>query len=297
MMAPKQPDPPFFLAFKNGSLAANHTHLDLNHISVAHGDTMLLAELGSRSYPADYFGSKRYTYYELGTPGHNTVLIGGKGQVPGKLGKLLGPFPPSAGSSTVKPTAARSAEFGPSRTQNSTSDKPAAAQVPGTGMGPCQELIGIADGTYEVPTTRARRHAVFVKARYWVILDDIATPKPESVELRFHTYGKISGDEKSGWTFEQDGDALDLVPAMDGLEGAEQKPDGWIKPVNVLSIKSKEAAAERTIVTVLYPRAAKEPHLPPVQIQRQGGKITVKIGGDEIAFELAADGWKLVGTK
>jgi hypothetical protein len=296
-MAPKQPDPPFFLAFKNGSLAANHTHLDLNHISVAHGDTMLLAELGSRSYPADYFGPKRYTYYELGTPGHNTVLIGGKGQVPGKPGKLLGPFPPNAGSVAAKPTPSRSAEFGPTHQPNGGADKPPAAQTAGTSVGPCQELIGVADGAYEVPATRARRHAVLVKTRYWVILDDIATPKAESVELRFHTYGKISGDAKSGWTFEQDGGALDLVPAMDGLEASEQHPDGWIKPVNVLSIKGKEAAAERAIVTVLYPRATKEPHVPLVQIQRQGGKITVKIGGDEVAFELAADGWKLVSVK
>src|SRR5207253_10771067 len=55
MMTPHQPDPPYFLAFKNGSLAANHTHLDLNHISIGYGDTMLAVELGSRPYPADYF--------------------------------------------------------------------------------------------------------------------------------------------------------------------------------------------------------------------------------------------------
>src|SRR3989441_7273442 len=59
MIAPRQPDPPFFLAFKNGSLAANHTHLDLNHISIGYGDTMLAVELGSRPYPADYFSPQR----------------------------------------------------------------------------------------------------------------------------------------------------------------------------------------------------------------------------------------------
>src|SRR5437588_12590577 len=92
MMTPHQPDPPYFLAFKNGSLAANHTHLDLNHISIGYGDTMLAVELGSRPYPADYFSPQRYSYYEITTAGHNTVLIGAKGQVPGKQGKLLGPI-------------------------------------------------------------------------------------------------------------------------------------------------------------------------------------------------------------
>ena len=273
MMAPKQPDPPFFLAFKNGSLAANHTHLDLNHISVAYGDTMLLAELGSRSYPADYFSSKRYTYYELSTPGHNTVLLGGKGQVHGKHGKLLGPLPPP--HPTLSPGGRGQGEG------------------PGAARPPLQEFIGIADGAYEVETTRARRHAVFVNARYWVILDDIATPKPEPVELRFHTYAKISGGAGNGWTFEQDGAALDIVPGSAGLEAQEQSPDGWIKPVKVLSLKSKEAAAEHALVTVLYPRASKDAHAPPVQCQRQGGKLSVKIGADEVGFELSGEGWKL----
>src|SRR5262249_28868395 len=45
MMTRRQPDQPFFLAFKNGSLAANHTHLDLNHISIGYGDTMPAVEL------------------------------------------------------------------------------------------------------------------------------------------------------------------------------------------------------------------------------------------------------------
>jgi len=48
----RQPDPGRFLAFKSGSLAANHSHLDLNHVSVGVGETMLLVDLGSRSYPA-----------------------------------------------------------------------------------------------------------------------------------------------------------------------------------------------------------------------------------------------------
>ena len=90
LLAPTQPDPPHFLSFKNGSLAANHTHLDLNHVSVGVGDEMLLIELGNRPYPADYFrADRRYGYYEIGTRGHNTVLVGGRGQVHGRKGRLL----------------------------------------------------------------------------------------------------------------------------------------------------------------------------------------------------------------
>lgn len=152
-MAPAQPDPPFFLAFKNGSLAANHTHLDLNSVNIGTADTMLAVELGSRPYPADYFGPKRYTYYELTTAGHNTVLVAGRGQVPGRAGRLLGPFD-------------------------------------GEGY---QELIGVADNAYEVATPRARRHVVFVDKRYWVLLDEVETVEPQQIDVRFHTYGAIGG--------------------------------------------------------------------------------------------------------
>ena len=88
MLADDQPDPQRFLAFKSGSLSANHSHLDLNHVSVGVGETMLLVDLGSRSYPADYFTSARYGYYEITTAGHNSVLVGGRGQSVNKAGQL-----------------------------------------------------------------------------------------------------------------------------------------------------------------------------------------------------------------
>ena len=169
-MAPRQPDPPFFLSFKNGSLGASHTHLDLNHISVGVGDTMLLVELGSRPYPADYFSAKRYGYYEIGTPGHNTVLIGGKGQARGKAGKLLGPI----------------------ESKNTTT------------------LVGVADGAYEADTTRVRRHATLVDSRFWIVLDEIEAPQPQAVELRFHTYGTLTQVALGRWQISDAGKTLDV---------------------------------------------------------------------------------------
>src|SRR5713101_3648498 len=194
MMTPHQPDPPFFLALKNGSLAANHTHLDLNHISVGYGDTMLAVELGSRPYPADYFSPRRYSYYEITTAGHNTVLIGAKGQVVGQQGKLLGPFK-------------------------------------GDGY---EALTGVADGAYEVSTTRVRRHAVLIDKRFWVLLDEIQTPEPEAAELRFHTYGKVTQPTPRHWVFEQGQAALDVVTPNIEITGGLETPAGWIKPVTVL---------------------------------------------------------------
>ena len=259
-MAPSQPDPPYFLAFKNGSLAANHTHLDLNTLNVGFGDSMLVVELGSRPYPADYFHpERRYQYYEITTAGHNTVLIGGKGQVPGKRGSLFGP------------------------------DKGAGYEA----------LLGVADGTYELATRRVRRHVVFVNKRYWVILDEIATPEPQSVELRFHSYGKIAEmNKKVGWTIEQDEAALDVIPAMpEVLAGTVESPSRWIKPVKVLSLKARTESENIVIPTVLYPRGRLEPVLESVTSRQKSGELCIMIGPDEVGFQESADGWQLMGCR
>jgi len=253
MMTPHQPDPPYFMALKNGSLAANHTHLDLNHISVGYGDTMLALELGSRPYPADYFSAKRNSYYEISTAGHNTVLIGGKGQVPGKQGKLLGPF--------------KGDHY--------------------------EALTGVADGAYEVSTTRVRRHAVLVDKRFWVLLDEIQTPEPETAELRFHTYGKVSEPAPRHWVFEQGQAALDIVTPNVEIAGALETPTGWIKPVTVLSLKATAPAREHTLITVLQPRAKQSPALGKVEVQQSKQRLVVIVESVQVTLDREADGWRI----
>jgi len=255
MMTPSQPDPPYFLAFKNGSLAANHTHLDLNHISIGYGDTMLAVELGSRPYPADYFSSRRYSYYEITTAGHNTVLIGGKGQLPGKQGKLLGPF---------------------------KGDR-------------YEALVGVADGAYEVNTTRVRRHAVLVDKRFWILLDEIETPEPQTAELRFHTYGKVSEPGPQHWVFEQGPAALDVIAANSEIAGTLETPAEWIRPVTVLSLRAAAPAKERTLITVLQPRARQSPALGPVQVQQSKQQLMVTVQSVQVTFDRTIDGWRIKG--
>ena len=252
LMAPRQPDPPFFLALKSGSLAANHTHLDLNHVSVGVGATMLAAELGSRPYPADYFGPNRYNYYELGTAGHNTVLIGGQGQTRGKAGTLQGP-------------------------------------ISGPGF---EALIGVADGAYERPTTRVRRHVVFVDRRYWILLDEIVTPEPQTVEMRFHTSAAVQAIGTGRWRYEDGDSALD-VASPQALVSAVETPQGWIRPVRVLSLKTPDAAREHAVITVLQPHRRGDPGPGETRLERSGDTLIVTVGRDRVTFQRAANGWRV----
>ena len=255
IFAAKQPDPPYFLAFKNGTLAANHTHLDLNAICIGIGDTFILPELGSRDYPADYFGPKRNSYYEISTRGQSTVMIGGKGQVPGKPGKFAGPV------------------------RRDT----------------LEYMSGDAGGAYEVETLRARRTIVFVKRRFWIVIDDIATPapQPQPIELRFHTYGNVSEVKPGRWTFEQDDAALDILIATSNLNAEAEKPDGWIKPVNVLSLKSKEPAAAHVCITIFNPRKKAEAPCGDVSVKQAEKEIAVTISGETVNLALTDNGWEV----
>ncbi|MPY88571.1 MAG: hypothetical protein GEU99_11660 [Luteitalea sp.] len=255
LIAPSQPDPPFFLALKNGSLAASHTHLDLNHVSMGVADTLVLRELGSRPYPADYFGPKRLQYYEITTAGHNTLLVGGKGQVPKREGHLEGPF-----------------------------------EGPGY-----VALTGVADGAYETETMRARRHVVFVGKRYFVLLDEIETADPETVELRFHTAGDVTEIAQHHWSLTDDSASVDLrFAATTPLAATAATPDGWIHPLRVLRLASTRPAPSHLVATVLTPRQGDTPsEVPPVTLEQAGSTLTVTIGADHVRFDRTGDTWKV----
>jgi hypothetical protein len=257
MVAPSQPDPPFFLAFKNGSLAAAHTHLDLNHVSVAVGDTMVVPDLGSRPYPADYFDAKkRNLYYEISTAGHNTVLVGGRGQVPGKAGALKGPF------EGERFTA----------------------------------LVGVADDAYEVKTPRARRHVVFVDKSYFVLLDEIEMTEPAPVEVRFHSYGSISPREQGGWTVSENKVSVDIVPALRLASGVVEAAVGWTKPVNVLRVRSTAGGRRFVMATAIVPSTATRMRGVAVAQRVDADVIRVDVGRDQLTWRCGTDGCEFRGV-
>ena len=285
MLAPSQPDPAFFLAFKNGSLAAAHTHLDLNHVSVAVGNTMVLPDLGSRPYPADYFdAAKRYLYYEISTAGHNTVLVGGKGQVPGRQGALRAPL---------------------------EGDRFTA-------------FVGVADDAYQVKTPRARRHVVFVDRSYYVLLDEIETAESDTVELRFHSYGQIAPRQPGGWTAAEDKASVDILPALrpapregeglaqdsarrppaDGagvgvqgdVAGTVEAAAGWIRPVNVLRLSSSTPGRRFLWATALVPSTAAQMKGVAVLQRMDGPLLRVDVGPDRLTWRCGSDGCEFSGV-
>jgi hypothetical protein len=237
---------------------------------VAVGDTMVVPDLGSRPYPADYFDpKKRYLYYEISTAGHNTVLVGGKGQVPGSPGTLRGPFDGERFTT----------------------------------------LVGVADNAYEVKTRRARRHVVLVDKSYFVLLDEVETAEPAPVELRFHSYGAVAPRAKGGWTASDGKASVDIVPAflrlpVDGaavpvqgdLAGTVEAAAGWVRPVNVLRLRSSTDSGRFLRATALVPSTAEQMKDVAVAQRIDGNLVRVDVGRDQLTWRCGTDGCEFRGV-
>ena len=73
----------WFLGFKSGSNAVNHSHLELGNFILQKDQVRWVVDLGADNYnlPA-YFGNLRWTYYRLSTRGQNTICIDDQNQNP-----------------------------------------------------------------------------------------------------------------------------------------------------------------------------------------------------------------------
>jgi hypothetical protein len=254
LLAPRQPDPPHFLSFKNGSLAANHTHLDLNHVSVGVGDEMVIIELGNRPYPADYFrADRRYGYYEIGTRGHNTVLVGGRGQVHGRKGRLL----------------------------------------PLVEQGDVRILSGVADDAYEVATPVARRHVCTLDGgQVYLVIDQIETTEPQPVELRWHTGGAwTTGTGGSAMVSSGPARAAMRTHTHGTHSTSIAAADGWIRPVSVLRVECPPAT-RHLVATVIAPGLTEPPALS-LAWNPDGTSARVRLGRRQIDFTLSREGLRL----
>jgi hypothetical protein len=70
-----------YVAFKGGDARASHGHLDLGQFICEMAGQRWAVDLGSDSYGLPgYFGRQRFSYYRLGTDGHNTLTIGSSNQ-------------------------------------------------------------------------------------------------------------------------------------------------------------------------------------------------------------------------
>lgn len=146
----------------------HHGHLDVGHFTVYWKGTAFINDSGRPYYDEVYFDEERWNYPQASSAGHNTVLVNGELQIPGKLrGK---PFNFDIGGKVLTFNATEERDY---------------VRMDGTNAYPKKEL------------KKWRRHITLEKPHITVVLDEIETATPRSeVELRFHSGGDLDLHDK-----------------------------------------------------------------------------------------------------
>jgi hypothetical protein len=233
---PGSPDD-IYLAFKSGDLAASHGHLDLNSfVLVAFGERLAL-DLGPAAYTHEYFSSGRWKNYQASTEAHNTVLVNGRGQAPGKKGTI--------------------ARF---QTREGF-----------------DYLLGDAGDAYGEELTRFDRHVLFVpdgeRRRYFVVADDLEAASKSTFEWLLHTNAQVKagpghvelrGSKASLDIFVVEPQPFDFSSSV---SSAGER---------VIRIANSNPARKLQFIVVLYPRKPDEPS-PTVSAAETGLGVRVRL--------------------
>ncbi|MBN1294771.1 MAG: heparinase II/III family protein [Candidatus Latescibacteria bacterium] len=136
----------------------HHGHLDSGHFCLYWRGQEFLCDHGSAGYDRKYFDEERWDYPLASSAGHNTVLVNGERQIPGKLKNK--PWDLTIGGKVL--------EF-------KTGDNRDYALMDQTKAYPGKELKGW------------RRHIVLDKPQITLIVDEIECTKGSEIETRFHS--------------------------------------------------------------------------------------------------------------
>lgn len=167
-----------FLALRAGSNDEDHGHFDILNFIVSGYGYQLAADYGPGRYSApSYFGPGRHKTRRAATFGHNCILVNGQGQTwgPGVEGRIVRFFT----SRVVDYVCADGSTAYPSRLLDTW-----------------------------------KRHVLFVMPHYFVLWDEMASPKPVGYEWRMMT-----------WSEDRDPPSLTEHGAVTTVCAYERQPD------------------------------------------------------------------------
>ena len=163
----------------------HHGHLDQGHLSLYWRGQEFLSDNGSAVQDKAYFYEDRWSYPQASSAAHNTVIVNGELQIPGKLKNQ--PWNENIGGKVV--------EFRPGKKLDYTIIDP-------TGAYPQKELKGW------------RRHIILEKPNVAVILDEITCAPGSEIEARFHSSAAQNIGEKLAMLIGSKG-KIAVIPVME----------------------------------------------------------------------------------
>jgi hypothetical protein len=267
------------LVFDVGPLAPSgsggHAHADLLSIQCAAFGEPFLVDAGTGTY-----ADQTWRAFFRGTAAHNTVTVDGASQA-----ECVGPF------GWAKRPVARLRQW------------------------VSTEAIDFADAEHDAfaalpDPVRHRRRVLFVKPRYWVIVDDLLATQRHRVDLRFQFGEALVSLEPDGWTRAESGGRGLLLRSFAGepLEvrlrrGSRDPMEGWIstdygrcQPAPAL-VCAATARLPLRVMTLLLPcadPAAAPPPVRPLVLEGRGlaGLVFERDGETVIEGEAGGLEWK-----
>ncbi len=271
-------DPPrdLMLLFKSSPFGAvSHSHADQNSFAILHGGRAL-AGPGADRFPQH--GSPFHTEYAQHTVAHNALLIDGRGQI--------------------------------NRDAHATGRLTDFKSLPGLGY-----VAGQAADCYGEPVRTYTRHALMIRPDLIVLVDDLATDKPVSIDWLMHAREQIAINESTqrlgvtrgpstmavqlltpgGFTFTQT-DQWPIPPKQDyPMAPAPEPPRWWHFSATANNQRSHHRVA--AIMHVTESRPSDVPDLAPLnaddtlrlELDRPAGRLTLRISLDPDSDEPLID--------
>ncbi len=136
----------------------HHGHLDSGHFSLYWRGEEWLCDHGSAGYDRKYFDEDRWTYPLVLNTGHNTVLVNGEKQIPGKHKNK--PWNYNVGG--------KIAEFR-------------------TGKSHDYAILDASDAFAKIYLKKWRRHLILEKPDVTIVVDELRCSKNDEIEVRYHS--------------------------------------------------------------------------------------------------------------
>ncbi|KJF42355.1 alginate lyase family protein [Draconibacterium sediminis] len=250
--------------FDVGPWGSGHQHNDMLHISVSAYGRDLLVDAGRFAYRGEV--ADKFRGYARGTQGHNSVLVDGKGQLPGV----------SVAEKAV------------------SDDLWAITPDYDCACGSFDKY----EGLKEVKHNRA---IMYVRNEFWVVVDRIETDKPREIETLWHWHPdcEVEADKNGVLTTKNEKGNLQLIPVdkndwkVEEIEGQE-KPEiqGWYSEEynkfcpNKAFVYSTDSGNDECFVWLLLPSEKEAPKVAATIISRDSTKVKLEVTKENKKWEL-----------